>query len=95
MIGYLQVLGAVLIWAFFNGVLVKWTRTSGVGVGAWTGLVGMIMMAAVFLISGTTVSLSNYQIIMVIHLLVAAALNNAFYYTAIKMASVTNAALFH
>lgn len=95
MIGYLQVLGAVSIWAFFNGVLVKWTRTSGVGVGAWTGLVGMVMMGIVFLISGTTASLSKYQIVMLAHLVVAAALNNAFYYTAIKMAGVTNAALFH
>ena len=40
MIGYLQVLGAVSIWAFFNGVLVKGIKTSGVGVGMWTGIFG-------------------------------------------------------
>ena len=42
--GYLQVLGAVSIWAFFNGVLVKGIKTSGVGVGMWTGMVGVIFL---------------------------------------------------
>ena len=40
--GYLQILGAVSIWAFFNGVLVKGIKTSGVGVGMWTGIIGVI-----------------------------------------------------
>ena len=95
MTGYLQILGAVAIWAFFNGVLVKWTRTSGLGVGAWTGFVGLVLMTVIFIVSDVHFSLSKYQIIMVVHLLVAAALNNACYYTAIKMAGVANAALFH
>src|SRR3989338_2646773 len=95
MMGYFQVLGAATIWAFFNGVLVKWVKTSGVGVGAWTGLVGMVMMAAVFLVTGARFVLSEEQLIAVIFLMTAATINNACYYTAIKMAGVVNAALFH
>lgn len=95
MIGYFQILGAVSIWAFFNGVLVKWVKISGVGVGAWTGIVGMLMMAVMFLLSEIKLHLSYHQVIMIALLSLFAALNNACYYTAIKMAGVTNAALFH
>lgn len=90
MIGYLQVLGAVLIWAFFNGVLVKGIKTSGVGVGMWTGVFG-----AIFCLIGSSFGSINFtQLLGLIVLGGAAGLNNSFNYTAIKI-SIPVALLFH
>lgn len=95
MIGYLEVLGAVSIWAFFNGILVNGIKTSGTGVGAWTGLVGMLISALVFLVVGVpSAGLSVTAIIFLSLLGISAGLNNGCYYTAIKI-SVTNAPVFH
>lgn len=95
MMGYVQVLSAVLIWTYFNGVLVKQVKTSGLGVGTWTGLVGMILMTGFFLVSDKYFLLTRYQLWIVFWLLLSASLNNACNYTAIKMAGVANAMLFH
>lgn len=90
MIGYIQILGAVSIWAFFNGVLVKGIKTSGVGVGMWTGIFG-----AFFCLIGTDFnSINSAQLLGLIVLGVAAGLNNSFNYTAIKI-SIPVALLFH
>ena len=98
MIGYLEVIGAVSIWAFFNGILVKNIKTSGAGVGMWTGLVGVLLFLASF-VFGQTGSpfgeLTRPQIVALIYLGIFAALNNACYYTALKKTQVYNAALFH
>lgn len=98
MIGYLEVLGAVSIWAFFNGVLVKNIKTSGAGVGMWTGLVGVLLFLGSFMISKSGNpfgELTKPQIVALIQLGIFAALNNACYYTALKKTQVYNAALFH
>ena len=88
--GYLQVLGAVSIWAFFNGVLVKGIKTSGVGVGMWTGMVGVI-----FCLVWQDIEQVNFNNLGWLILLGAsAALNNSFNYTAIKI-SIPVALLFH
>lgn len=98
MIGYLEVLGAVSIWAFFNGILVKNVKTtSGAGVGMWTGLVGVALFLSFN--SSSVVRegfiLTRYQVLTLVCLGVFAALNNACYYTALKKTRVYNAALFH
>ncbi|MDP3696853.1 MAG: DMT family transporter [Candidatus Taylorbacteria bacterium] len=93
MMGYLQVLGAVSIWAFFNGYLVKGIKTSGVGVGTWTAMVG-ILVSYLFFNVNSYGRLDTYQSIMVICLGIFAALNNALGYTAIKI-SIPIALLFH
>lgn len=91
--GYLQVLGAVSIWALFNGVLVKGIKTSGVGVGLWTGLIGV----GIFTLSldyQILSSLDKNQLIGLTALGLFSALNNSCFYTALKI-SISNAALFH
>ncbi|MDP3793036.1 MAG: EamA family transporter [bacterium] len=93
MIGYFEVLGAVAIWAFFNGVLVKGIKTSGVGVGIWTALVGIIIFILTLNYQHLS-SLNRSQFIGLVALGIFAALNNACFYTALKI-SIPNAALFH
>lgn len=95
MIGYLEVLGAVSIWAFFNGILVKDIKTSGAGVGMWTGLVGVLLFLASYNVGIVWENLTRPQIIALVYLGIFAALNNACYYTALKKTQVYNAALFH
>jgi drug/metabolite transporter (DMT)-like permease len=94
MMGYLQVLGAVSIWAFFNGILVNGIKTSGVGVGTWTALVGIVTFSITFALSGIPSGLSTHHLMMLALLGIFAALNNSCYYTALKI-SIPNAALFH
>src|SRR3989344_3442017 len=96
MISYFEILGAGLIWALFNGVLVKGIKTSGVGVGTWTALIGLTTFFVAFLIFGLDplANVTQKQIIFLVWLGVFAALNNACYYTALKM-SIPVAALFH
>ncbi len=95
MIGYLEILGAVSIWAFFNGILVNGIKTtSGVGVGTWTAFIGIIVFGITFIFSQSTHNLSAYHILMLAQLGIFAALNNSCYYTALKI-SIPNAALFH
>lgn len=95
MTGYLEILSAVLIWAFFNGVLVKGIKTSGVGVGMWTGIVGIIFcFAGQNMWSISYAGLGWYQIIILIHLGIFCALNNSFNYTGIKI-SIPVALMFH
>lgn len=92
--GYLQILGAVSIWAFFNGILVNGIKTSGVAVGTWTALVGIITFGITFALNGVPGGLSTHSLIMLALLGIFAALNNSCYYTALKI-SIPNAALFH
>ena len=96
MTGYLEILGAVSIWAFFNGVLVKGIKTSGIGVGTWTALAGICTFFATFLIYGSDplATVTPLQAIFLLQLGIFAALNNSFYYTALKI-SLPVAALFH
>lgn len=94
MVGYLEVLGAVSIWAIFNGVLVRGIKTSGVGVGTWTGLVGVIIFSTMFLFKGTGSELSIESLLALVLLGIFAALNNSLGYTAIKI-SIPIALLFH
>ncbi len=95
MVGYLEVLAAVSIWAFFNGILVNGIKTSGVGVGTWTALVGIATFGITFIFSGNPLGgLAGHQLIALAGLGIAAALNNSCYYTALKI-SIPNAALFH
>ena len=96
MIGYFEILAAVSIWALFNGVLVRGIKTSGVGVGTWTALVGIFMFFVAFLIFGWD-PLNNVkpkQAIFLLCLGVSAAINNACYYTALKI-SIPVSSLFH
>ncbi len=95
MIGYLEVLGAVSIWAFFNGILVKNIKTSGAGVGMWTGLGGALLFLASYNVGIVWENLTRPQFVALIYLGVFAAFNNACYYTALKKTQVYNAALFH
>ena len=95
--GYIEVLGAVTIWAVFNGILVKGIKTSGVGVGTWTAVFGILAFLISF--AGQSDKSSSFDpepfsVAMLICLGIFAALNNACYYTALKI-SIPNAALFH
>ncbi|MEK7121545.1 MAG: DMT family transporter [Patescibacteria group bacterium] len=95
MIGYLQVLGAVLIWAIFNGAVVRGCKTSGVGVGTWTGLTGVVIFSLFFLLGGHSFPhLNQAQVIGLVCLGTFAALNNICCYTGIKI-SMVNTLLFH
>ena len=95
MTGYLAILGAVFIWAIFNGYLVKKIRTSGVGVGTWTSFVGVMLFFIFFVLNGKEFpSLNQNQIIGLLCLGTFAALNNACNYTGIKI-SMVNTLLFH
>lgn len=95
MIGYLEVLGAVSIWAIFNGAVVRGCKTSGVGVGTWTGFTGVIIFFLFFLIGGHSFPhLNQAQIIGLVCLGTFAALNNICCYTGIKI-SMVNTLLFH
>jgi len=95
MTGYLEVLGAVTIWAIINGVLVKGIKTSGVSVGTWMSFVGVLIFYAVNGGMNPVSGLTSYQLILLAFLGVSAALNNALFYTALKMTYVYNAALVH
>lgn len=95
MTGYLEVLGAVLIWAIINGLLVKGIKTSGVGVGTWMSFVGVLIFVAVSGGANPFSGLNKYQLTMLLYLGVVSALNNSFFYTALKMTYVYNAALVH
>ncbi len=90
----LYILGAVLIWAFFNGVLVKSIKTSGVGVGFWTAVMGVIFYLGDKFKISDLYGLNESQLLALACLGVFAGLNNACYYTALKI-SIPNAALFH
>lgn len=94
MSGYIEVLGAVSIWAVFNGLLVRGIKTSGVGVGTWTALVGIVIFGIAFLISGVPEELSVNSLMALALLGIFAALNNSLGYTAIKI-SIPIALLFH
>lgn len=95
MIGYLAILGAVSIWAIFNGIIVKGIKTSGVGVGTWTSVFGVILFFTFFLMNGQELPhLSPGQVWGLIGLGTFAALNNACSYTGIKI-SMINTLLFH
>lgn len=97
MAGYLAVLGAVSIWAFFNGILVKGIKTSGVGVGTWTAIFGIVAFFISFVGKfeyDASIEPDYYPLIILACLGISAALNNACYYTALKI-SIPNAALFH
>lgn len=95
MLGYLEVLGAVTIWAVFNGAVVRGIKTSGVGVGTWTGIVGVAVFCAFFLGLGNSFPVLNHAQIRGLFLLgIFAALNNICNYTGIKI-SMVNTLLFH
>lgn len=94
MTGYFEILGAVSIWAFFNGILINGIKTSGVGVGTWTALIGIVTFSITFLFSGIPSLPPAYSLLMLTLLGISAALNNSCYYTALKI-SIPNAALFH
>lgn len=95
MIGYLEVSGAVLIWAIINGLLIKGIKTSGVGVGTWMSFVGVLIFFALSGGANPFYGLNKYQFTMLIHLGIVSALNNSLFYTALKMTYVYNAALVH
>lgn len=95
MIGYLQVLGAVLIWAVINGLLVKGIKTSGVGVGTWMSFVGILIFITASGGTNPFNGLDCYQFKILMCLGIASALNNSLFYTALKMTYVYNAALVH
>ncbi len=96
MIGYLEVLGAVLIWAIINGLVIKGVKkTSGVGVGTWMSLVGVVIFSIMFLFKNPFTELTHYQMTMLALLGLVSALNNSLFYTALKMTYVYNAALLH
>lgn len=93
--GYFQILCAVAIWAWINGILVKSCKISGVGVGFWTALVGLSIYAVdINQYAWGFRILDRTQIWGLIFLGLFAAINNACYYTALKI-SISNAALFH
>lgn len=95
MIGYLQVLGAVSIWAVINGLIIKGIKTSGVGVGTWMSFVGVLIFVTVSGGTNPFSDLNTYQFTTLVYLGLASALNNSLFYTALKMTYVYNAALVH
>lgn len=96
MIGYLQVLAAVSIWAVINGLVVKGIKeTSAIAIGTYMSWTGVVIFLIFFQKINSFENLSNYQLIILVCLGAAAALNNALFYTALKMTFVYNAALLH
>lgn len=96
MTGYLEILGAVLIWAVINGLLVKGIKTSGVGVGTWMSVVGIAVFGVLFIFSGNPFSGLTASLGLNLALLgLFCAINNSCFYTALKMTEVYNAALVH
>lgn len=96
MIGYLEVLGAVSIWAFINGLIIKGVKeTSAIAIGTWMSWVGVLIFVVVSAGANPFVGLNKGQLITLGYLGLVAALNNTLFYTALKMTFVYNAALFH
>ena len=96
MIGYLEVLGAVSIWAVINGLVIKdaGDHIAPTVLGALMSLVGVILFLPSLMLSGWP-KLDRKKKIILIGLGLSAALNNSFFYTALTMTAVYNAALVH
>lgn len=96
MIGYLEVLGAVLIWAVINGLVIKdvGSHVAPTVLGALMSLVGVILFLPTLLSTGWP-KLDRRKKILLFGLGLSAALNNSFFYTALTMTPVYNAALIH
>src|SRR3989344_5898534 len=96
MIGDLEVLGAVSIWAVINGLVIKdaGDHIAPTVLGALMSLVGVILFLPSLMLSGWP-KLDRKKKIILIGLGLSAALNNSFFYTALTMTAVYNAALVH
>lgn len=95
MSGYLQVTCGVLIWAVINGFVVKEVSQSVAPtiLGALMSLVGVVLYFPYLL--KNLPSLDKKQVFCLFGLGVTAALNNSFFYTAIAVKNVSEAALVH
>src|SRR3989338_10954536 len=96
MIGYLEVLGAVLIWAVINGLIIKdaGSHVAPTVLGALMSLVGVILFLPTLFFTGWP-KLDRKKKFLLLGLGVSAALNNSLFYTALTMTPVYNAALVH
>lgn len=95
-IGYLKVLGAVLIWAVINGLIIKdaGNYVAPTVLGALMSLVGVILFLPTMFYTGRP-KLDKRKKFLLLGLGLSAALNNSFFYTALTMTPVYNAALIH
>lgn len=95
MSGYSQVIGGVLIWAVINGFVIKEVGQSVAPtiLGALMSLVGVVLYLPYLL--KNLPSLGKKQVFYLFGLGIAAALNNSFFYTAIAVKNVSEAALVH
>lgn len=93
---YLKVVGGVLIWAIINGFVIKNTSqyVAPTILGALMSLVGVTLYLP-YLLFGPKLRLSARQAKLLLSLGVVAALNNSFFYTALAITKVANAALVH
>lgn len=93
MIGHLKIIGAVLIWAIINGLVIRGIsqHISPTTLGALMSLVGLVPL----IIFIKRFSLSSRQIRILVFLGVTAALNNSFFYTAIAIKDVSTIVLVH
>lgn len=96
MSGYLKVVGAVLIWAVINGLIIKdaGSHIAPTVLGAMMSLVGVILFLPSLAVSGWP-KLDGKKKFALFGLGLSAALNNSFFYTALTMTAVYNAALIH
>lgn len=96
MIGYLEVLGAVSIWALINGLVIKdaGSHVAPTVLGALMSFVGIILFLPTLFSTGWP-KLDRRKKTLLFGLGLSAALNNSFFYTALTMTPVYNAALVH
>ena len=94
--GYLQILGAVSIWAIINGLIVKdvGAQVAPTILGSLMSLVGVVLFLPKLISSGWP-KLDKKSKALLLGLGFSAALNNSFFYTALTMTAVYNAALVH
>ena len=93
---YLKIVGGVLIWAVINGFVIKNIShsVSPTVLGALMSLVGVVLYLP-YLVFKAKVNLNSRQLKLLLCLGLAAALNNSFFYTALAITKIANAALVH
>lgn len=90
---YLMVTFGVLCWAVINGLCIKGIDVPSAVLGTMMSVVGLLLFLPFFLVKRP--QLTKRQIKFLLGLGIAAALNNSFFYAALKMGSVYNVVLIH
>lgn len=86
---YLRIFGAVSIWAVINGYVLKGVNADPTAIGLWMALPGFLIITCFFRLDLKTAPMLLFA------LGIVAGTNNVFFYTAIKINEVANAALVH